>query len=66
MVLRLKAGGGDDKGMAALAEEAGPSAIAKALAKEIPGVAAFALSEMPNALAAQVLVFFRKERGERS
>jgi flagellar motor switch protein FliG len=56
MVLRLKAGGGDDKGMAALAEESGPSAIAKALAKEIPGVAAFALSEMPNALAAKVLV----------
>ncbi|MBK8575165.1 MAG: hypothetical protein IPN90_05630 [Elusimicrobia bacterium] len=56
MVLRLKAAGGEEKGLAALAEEAGPSAIAKALAREIPGVAAFALSEMPNPLAAKVLV----------
>lgn len=56
MLLRLKAAGGDEKGMAALAEESGPASIAKALAREQPGVAAFALSEMPNALAAKVLV----------
>lgn len=56
MVLRLKTAGGGDKGLAALAEERGPGAIAKALAKEMPGVAAFALSEMPNPLAAKVLV----------
>jgi flagellar motor switch protein FliG len=56
MVLRLKAAGGDEKGLAALAEEAGPASIAKALTREKPGVAAFALSEMPNALAAKVLV----------
>lgn len=56
MVLRLKSAGGDEKGLAVLAEEAGPAAIAKALAKERPGIAAFALSEMPNALAAKVLV----------
>lgn len=56
MVLRLKTTGGDDKGLGALAEEAGPSSIAKVLAREKAGVAAFALSEMPNALAAKVLV----------
>ena len=56
MARRLKGAVGGDKGMAARAEEAGRAAIAKALIKEIPGVAAFALSEMPNALAAKVLV----------
>ena len=56
MVLRLKTASGDDKGLAALAEEAGPASIAKVLAREKAGVVAFALSEMPNALAAKVLV----------
>lgn len=56
MVLRLKAASGDEKGLAALAEEAGPASIAKVLARERAGVVAFALSEMPNALAAKVLV----------
>jgi flagellar motor switch protein FliG len=55
IVVRLKAAGGDEKGLAALAEEVGPAVVAKALSREIPGVAAFALSEMPNALAARVL-----------
>jgi flagellar motor switch protein FliG len=61
MLLRLKSAGGDDKGLAELAQEAGPGAIAKALAKEMPGVAAFALSEMPNPLAAKVLVLIPED-----
>ncbi|MBL8022930.1 MAG: hypothetical protein JNK54_01415 [Elusimicrobia bacterium] len=55
IVVRLKAAGGDDKGLAALAEEVGPANIAKLLSREIPGVGAFALTEMPNTLAARVL-----------
>ncbi|MBK8872017.1 MAG: hypothetical protein IPN19_13540 [Elusimicrobia bacterium] len=57
IVQRLKAsGGGEGKPFAALAEEAGPQETAKALARESPGTAAFALAELPNAFAAKVLV----------
>lgn len=58
MVLRLKASGSEDKGLSALAAESGPAAIAAALGKEMPGIAAFALAELPNDLAAKVLVLF--------
>jgi flagellar motor switch protein FliG len=57
IVQRLKASsGGDAKPFAVLAQEAGPAETAKALARESPGTAAFALVELPNAFAAKVLI----------
>jgi len=44
--------------LSSLAEEAGPDVVAQELAREVPSVAAFGLSEIPTALAAKVLTLF--------